>query len=45
MAPCRERADVAAVSWVGPSSLAAMCVGLWYGLWLALSARFDRGQK
>jgi glycosyltransferase involved in cell wall biosynthesis len=40
----RERADVAAVSWVGPNWLAAMSVGLWYGLWLALSARFGRGR-
>jgi hypothetical protein len=40
----RERADVAAVTWIGPNWLAAMCVGLWYGLWLALSARFGRGR-
>lgn len=35
----RDRATVAAVGWVGPSWLAAMCAGLWYGLWLALRAR------
>ncbi len=39
----RNRADAATVAWVGPSWLAAMCAGLWYGLWLALCARLDRG--
>jgi hypothetical protein len=39
----RDRATVAAVGWVGPNWLAAMCLGLWYGLWLALRARFGRG--
>jgi glycosyltransferase involved in cell wall biosynthesis len=38
----RDRADIVAVSWIGPNWLAAMCVGLWYGLWLALRARFGR---
>jgi glycosyltransferase involved in cell wall biosynthesis len=41
----RERADVVAASWVGPNWLAAMCVGLWYGLWLALSARLRGGES
>lgn len=35
----RDRATVVSVGWVGPSWLAAMCAGLWYGLWLALRAR------
>jgi glycosyltransferase involved in cell wall biosynthesis len=39
----RDRATVAAVGWVGPNWLAAMCLGLWYGLWLALRARLGRG--
>jgi glycosyltransferase involved in cell wall biosynthesis len=39
----RERATVIAAGWVGPNWLAAMCLGLWYGLWLALRARFARG--
>jgi glycosyltransferase involved in cell wall biosynthesis len=41
----RDRADIVAVSWIGPNWLAAMCVGLWYGLGLALRARFGRGEK
>jgi glycosyltransferase involved in cell wall biosynthesis len=40
-----DRADVVAASWIGPNWLAAMCVGLWYGLWLALRARFGRGES
>ncbi len=39
----RSREDIVVVSWIGPNWLAAMCVGLWYGLWLALRARFGRG--
>jgi glycosyltransferase involved in cell wall biosynthesis len=39
----RDRADVATVTWIGPSWLAAMCAGLWYGLWLALRSRLARG--
>ena len=39
----RERADVMTVAWVGPNWLAAMCAGLWYGLWLALRARRGGG--
>lgn len=35
----RDRATVASLAWVGPNWLAAMCAGLWYGLWLALHAR------
>jgi glycosyltransferase involved in cell wall biosynthesis len=35
----RERPTVVAAGWVGPNWLAAMCAGLWYGLWLALRAR------
>lgn len=37
----RERATMLASAWVGPSWLAAMLAGLWYGLWLALRARLD----
>jgi glycosyltransferase involved in cell wall biosynthesis len=45
MALRRDRATVASVAWVGPNWLAAMCAGLWYGLWLALRGRVggDRG--
>lgn len=35
----RDRADAVTAGWVGPNWLAAMCAGLWYGLWLALRAR------
>jgi glycosyltransferase involved in cell wall biosynthesis len=35
----RERQDVAAVAWVGPSWLLAFGSGIWYGLWLALHGR------
>lgn len=38
----RKRLDVLTVAWVGPNWLAAMCGGLWYGLWLALRARLTR---
>jgi glycosyltransferase involved in cell wall biosynthesis len=38
----RDRATVVSVAWVGPNWLVAMCAGLWYGLWLALCARFGR---
>jgi glycosyltransferase involved in cell wall biosynthesis len=41
----RNRVDVVTVAWIGPNWLAAMCLGLWYGLWLALRARLGRGQK
>jgi glycosyltransferase involved in cell wall biosynthesis len=41
----RERADVTTVAWVGPNWLAAMCAGLWYGLWLALRGRFGRSES
>ncbi|HWZ90548.1 MAG TPA: hypothetical protein VNW92_16910, partial [Polyangiaceae bacterium] len=41
----RNRTDVVTVAWVGPSWLAAMCAGLWYGLWLALCGRFGRGNS
>ncbi|HWY19475.1 MAG TPA: glycosyltransferase family A protein [Solirubrobacteraceae bacterium] len=41
----RERATVAAAGWVGPNWLAGMSIGLWYGLWLALRARFGRHQS
>jgi glycosyltransferase involved in cell wall biosynthesis len=34
----RDRATVVSAGWVGPNWLAAMCIGLWYGLWLALRA-------
>ncbi len=40
----RGRATVASAAWVGPNWLAAMCAGLWYGLSLALRARFGRGE-
>jgi glycosyltransferase involved in cell wall biosynthesis len=39
----RERPTVVAAGWVGPNWLAAMCAGLWYGLWLALRARRGGG--
>jgi glycosyltransferase involved in cell wall biosynthesis len=39
----RDRATLAAAVWVGPNWLAAMCVGLWYGLWLALRGRLGGG--
>jgi glycosyltransferase involved in cell wall biosynthesis len=35
----RNRVDTMTVAWIGPNWLAAMCAGLWYGLWLALRAR------
>jgi len=38
----RDRATIASAAWVGPSWLAGMCAGLWYGLWLALRARLGR---
>ncbi len=38
----RDRATAVSAGWVGPNWLAAMCIGLWYGLWLALRGRFDR---
>jgi glycosyltransferase involved in cell wall biosynthesis len=41
----RDRADILAVTWIGPNWLAAMCLGLWYGLGLALRARFGRGEN
>jgi hypothetical protein len=41
----RDRADIVAVTWIGPNWLAAMCAGLWYGFWLALRARFGRGEN
>jgi glycosyltransferase involved in cell wall biosynthesis len=41
----RDRETVASAGWVGPNWLAAMCAGLWYGLWLALRARLHRGEK
>lgn len=41
----RDRASAASVAWVGPNWLAAMCAGLWYGLWLALRGRFGSGKK
>jgi glycosyltransferase involved in cell wall biosynthesis len=39
----RERHTVVASGWVGPNWLAAMCAGLWYGLWLALRAHRGGG--
>jgi len=42
MALRRDRATSVAVAWVGPSWLAAMCAGLWSGLWLLLRARLPR---
>jgi glycosyltransferase involved in cell wall biosynthesis len=36
------RADVAAVTWVGPNWLLAFAAGMWYGLWLALRNRASR---
>jgi glycosyltransferase involved in cell wall biosynthesis len=41
----RDRATVVSVGWVGPNWLAAMCAGLWYGLWLALRARLGRAER
>jgi glycosyltransferase involved in cell wall biosynthesis len=41
----RNRADVFTVALIGPNWLAAMCAGLWYGLWLALRARFGRARR
>ena len=41
----RDRASAVSVAWVGPNWLAAMCAGLWYGLWLALRGRFGSGKK
>jgi glycosyltransferase involved in cell wall biosynthesis len=42
----RDRAAAMSVGWVGPNWLAAMCAGLWYGLWLALRARLGpRGSR
>jgi glycosyltransferase involved in cell wall biosynthesis len=41
----RNRADAVTVAWVGPNWLAAMCAGLWYGLWLALRGRLGRLEK
>ncbi len=35
----RDRATVVSLAWVGPNWLAAMCAGLWNGLWHALRAR------
>jgi glycosyltransferase involved in cell wall biosynthesis len=40
----RSRATAVSAGWVGPNWLAAMCIGLWYGLWLALRARFGGSQ-
>jgi glycosyltransferase involved in cell wall biosynthesis len=44
MALRRNRADAAAVAMIGPSWLAAMCVGLWAGLWMAVRARVGSRQ-
>jgi glycosyltransferase involved in cell wall biosynthesis len=41
----RDRATVVSAGWVGPNWLAAMCAGLWYGLWLALRARLGRVEQ
>ena len=41
----RSRTDVLTVALVGPNWLVAMCAGLWYGLWLALRARFGQGPR
>ncbi len=41
----RERAGIVADAWIGPNWLAAMCAGLWHGLWLALRARFVRREN
>lgn len=40
----RSRADAVAVALIGPSWLAAMCVGLWTGLWMAMRARLGGRQ-
>lgn len=39
----RGRATILAAGWVGPNWLAAMCAGLWYGLWLMLRGRLAGG--
>jgi glycosyltransferase involved in cell wall biosynthesis len=45
MAFRRSLADAFAVAWIGPNWLAAMCVGLWTGLWMALRSRLGSSER